>query len=140
MNRIKLAYNILRKMNVDKIILSFIVFLIISSFVLVRIEPEINNICEGMWYCFISFTTIGFGDIVAVTTIGKIITVLVALYGIVLVALITGVLVNYYQEINKIKMNESVEIFMDKLERLPELSKEELKEISDKVKKRKYKI
>lgn len=140
MNRIKLAYNILRKMNVDKIILSFIVFLIISSFILVRIEPEINNIWDGMWYCFISFTTIGFGDIVAVTAIGKIITVIVALYGVILVALITGVLVNYYQEINKIKMNESVEIFMDKLERLPELSKEELKEISDKVKKRKYKI
>lgn len=140
MNRIKLAYNILRKMNVDKIILSFIVFLIISSFVLVRIEPEINNIWDGMWYCFISFTTIGFGDIVAVTAIGKIITVIVALYGVILVALITGVLVNYYQEINRIKMKESTEVFMDKLERLPELSKEELKEISDKVKKRKYKI
>ena len=140
MKKIKLAWNILRKMNVDKIILSFIILLIGSSFVLVKFEPEISSIWDAMWYCFVSFTTIGFGDIVVVTAIGKIITFIVALYGIVLVAIITGVLVNYYQEINKIKMNESVEVFMDKLERLPELSKEELKEISQKVKERKYKI
>ena len=140
MKKIKLACNILRKMNVDKIALSFIFFIIIASFILARFEPEISNIWDGIWYCFISFTTIGFGDIVAVTAIGKIITVIIALYGIVLVAIITGVLVNYYQEINRIKMNESVEVFMDKLDRLPELSKEELKEISQKVKERKYKI
>ena len=140
MKKIKLAWNILRKMNVDKIALSFLFLIIIASFILARFEPEINNILDGMWYCFISFTTIGFGDIVAVTAIGKIITVIIALYGIVLVAIITGVLVNYYQEINRIKMNESLEVFMDKLERLPELSKEELKEISQKVKERKYKI
>lgn len=140
MKKIKLTWNILRKMNVDKIILSFIILLIGSSFVLVKFEPEISSIWDAMWYCFVSFTTIGFGDIVVVTAIGKIITFIVALYGIVLVAIITGVLVNYYQEINKIKMNESVEVFMDKLERLPELSKEELKEISQKVKERKYKI
>lgn len=140
MKKIKLAWNILRKMNVDKIILSFIFILIGSSFILAKFEPEISNIWDGMWYCFVSFTTIGFGDIVVVTAIGKIITFIVALYGIVLVAIITGVLVNYYQEINKIKINESVEVFMDKLERLPELSKEELKEISQRVKERKYKI
>lgn len=140
MKKIKLAWNILRKMNVDKIILSFIIILIGSSFILVKFEPEISSIWDGIWYCFVSFTTIGFGDIVVVTAIGKIITFIVALYGIVLVAIITGVLVNYYQEINKIKMNESIEVFMDKLERLPELTKEELKEISQKVKERKYKI
>lgn len=140
MKKLKLAWNILRKMNVDKIILSFILLIIMCSFILARFEPEINNIWDGVWYCFISFTTIGFGDIVVVTLIGKVITVLVALYGIILVAIITGVLVNYYQEINKIKMNESIEVFMDKLERLPELSNEELKEISKKVKERKYKI
>ena len=56
------------------------------------------------------------------------------------VALITGVLVNYYQEINKIKLEDSIEVFMDKLERLPELSKEELQSISENVKKKRYKL
>lgn len=127
-------------MNVDKIILSFIALNFVCSFILARIEPEINNIWKGLWYCFISFTTVGFGDVVVTTVLGKIITVIITLYGIVIVALITGVLVNYYQEINKIKAKESVETFLNKLEDLPNLSKEELQEISSKVKQRKYRL
>lgn len=140
MKKIKLVCRILKKMNVDKIIFVYLILMLISSFLLVKYEPQINNIFEGIWYCFVSFTTIGFGDIVATTVIGRIITVIITLYGMVIVALITGVLINYYQEVNKIKIKESVEIFMDKLERLPELSKEELKVISDNVKKKRYKL
>ena len=140
MKKLKLAWNILRKMNVDKIVLSFILLNFVCSFILSKIEPEINTIWKGLWYCFISFTTVGFGDIVATTVLGKIITFIITSYGVLIVALITGVLVNYYQEINKIKAKESVETFLNKLENLPNLSKEELQEISDKVKQRKYKL
>ncbi len=140
MKKLKLVWNILKKMNVDKIIISFLFLMIICSFILARIEPEIKNVWDGLWYCFIAFTTIGFGDIVAVTVIGKIITVFITSCGIILVAIITGVLVNYYQEVNKIKINESIEMFLNKLENLPNLPKEELEEISAEVKKRKYKI
>jgi len=134
MKKLKLLWKILKKMSVDKIITTYIILMLISSFILARFEPQIDNIFDGMWYCFISFTTIGFGDIVSTTAIGRIITVVIALYGMFVVALITGVLVNYYQEINKIKLEESIEIVLDKLERLPELSKEELKLISEKIK------
>lgn len=140
MKKLKLMWNILKKMNVDKIITTYIIFMVICSFILVRVEPQINNIADGIWYCFISFTTIGFGDIVATSIIGRIITVLIALYGVVMVAIITGVIVSFYQEINKIKQNESIEAFMDKLERLPDLSKKELEEISQRIKERKYRL
>lgn len=134
MRKLNLLWKILKKMSVDKIITTYILLMAISSFLLARFEPQIDHILDGMWYCFISFTTIGFGDIVATTIIGRIITVVIALYGMFLVALITGVFVNYYQEINKVKVEESIEVFIDKLERLPDLSKEELKKISDKIK------
>lgn len=140
MKKIKLAWKILRKMSVDKIIIIYLILMLISSFLLTKFEPQIDNVFEGVWYCFITFTTIGFGDIVATTLIGRIITIIIALYGMFIVSLITGVLINYYQEINKIKVKESVEQFMDKLEKLPELSKEELKLISEKVKNKKYKL
>ena len=140
MKKIKLAWKILRKMSVDKIIIIYLILMLISSLLLTKFEPQIDNVFEGVWYCFITFTTIGFGDIVATTLIGRIITIIIALYGMFIVSLITGVLINYYQEINKIKVKESVEQFMDKLEKLPELSKEELKLISEKVKNKKYKL
>ena len=140
MKKLKLAWNILKKLNVDKIIASFAILTIVCSFILARVEPQIENIWDGIWYCFIAFTTIGFGDIIATTFIGKIITIIITICGIILVAIITGVLVNYYEEINRIKVKESTELFLDKLEKLPELSKEELKQISDKVKAREFKL
>ena len=140
MKKTKLALRILKKMDVDKIIIGYLILTLFSSFVLVRVEPQINNIFDGMWYCFVTMITIGFGDIVAVTLMGRLITVLVALYGIVVVAIITGVLINYYQELNKLKVNKSIEKFLYKLEKLPELSKEELTEISEKVKSGRYKL
>lgn len=140
MKKTKLALRILKKMDVDKIIVAYLILTILSSIILVRVEPQINNIFDGMWYCFITMTTIGFGDIAAVTVIGRLITIVVALYGIVVVAIITGVLINYYQELNKLKVNESIEKFLYKLEKLPELSKNELTEISEKVKEKQYKL
>ena len=132
MKKLRLAWNILKKMNVDKIL--------ICSFILTKCESQIDTVWDGLWYCFVSFTTIGFGDIVAQSLIGKIITILVACCGIILVAIITGVLVTYYQEVNKIKLKESTEMFLNKLEHLPELSKEQLKELSNKIKARKFKL
>ena len=140
MRKTKIAFRLLKKMNVDKIIIAYLVLMIISSWVLTYIEPQIKNVLDGMWYCFISFTTIGFGDIVASTFLGRIITIIIALYGMLIISIITSVLISYYQEINKLKVNDSVEKFLYKLERLPELKKEELKEISDNVKQKKYKL
>ena len=140
MRKIKLIWKILKKMSVDKVIITFLILMIISAFLLTKFESQIDNILEGIWYCFVSFTTIGFGDIVATTLIGRVITIIIALYGMFIVSLITSVLINYYQDINKIKVKESVEQFMDKLEKLPELSKEELKLIHEKLKNKKYKL
>lgn len=75
------------------------------------------------------------GDIVAMTFIGKLVSVFVTIYTIFVVAIVTGVVVNYYGQIVEMQRRETAMIFLDKLERLPELSKEELEDISKRVKK-----
>ena len=57
-----------------------------------------------------------------------------------IVALIPGILVSYFIEFNKIKSNESVVAFLDQLEHLDTLSKEKLRELSKKVKNRRYRL
>ena len=44
-------------------------------------------------------------------------------------------MVNYYGQIVEMQRRETAMMFLDKLERLPELSKEELEDISKRVKK-----
>ena len=52
------------------------------------------------------------------TWVVRIVTVLLALYGIFVVALVPGVMVNYFIEFNKLRYNESLVMFMDHLEHL----------------------
>lgn len=126
---------ILKRTGTLKMLVSFIVFYCAASAAIWLFEPNVYTIGDGFWYCFVAFTTIGFGDIVALTRLGRIITVLVSVYGIVVTAMIPGVVVSYYMEFMKIKEKETVSLFFERLEHLSELSHEELTELSDKIKK-----
>ena len=63
-----------------------------------RGEDSIVNFADGLWYSFAIVTTIGFGDFYAVTPIGRILSVVLGLYGILVVAVITSIVVNFYNE------------------------------------------
>ena len=126
---------VLRKTGVIKLFTSFLIFFILVALVLRLVEPNINTIFDSFWYCFIAFSTIGFGDIVATTVIGKFITVILSLYGILVIAMITGTIVSYYTEYLNNKQGDTISIFLEKLQNLPKLSKEELENISENIKK-----
>ena len=135
MKKLRRTIMILKRTGTLKMLVSFIVFYCAASAAMWLFEPNVNTIGDGFWYCFAATTTIGFGDIVALTRLGRIITVLVAVYGIAVTAMIPGVVVSYYMEFLKIKEKETVSLFLEKLEHLPELSHEELTELSDQIKK-----
>ena len=130
----KRIINILKKTGAIKFFIGFIILLFISSILLTIFEPNISNIGDGLWYLFVASTTIGFGDFYAVSLLGRILTVLVAINGILLTAVLTGVILSYYMEYLNTKEKETVSIFLEKLEDLPNLSKKELETISLKVK------
>lgn len=133
-------WKILKITKVDKIFIGFLVFVLGMSLIIQVVEPNIVTYGDAIWYSFSVITTIGFGDYYAVTTIGRTCTILVGLYGILIVGLIPGVLVSYYVEFLNVKADQTVGAFMEKLENLENLSKEELRQISEKVKEKRYKL
>ena len=135
MKKFKRTIMILKRTGTLKMLVSFIIFYCAASIAIWLFEPEVNTIGDGFWYCFVAVSTIGFGDIVALTRFGRLVTVLVSVYGIVVTAMIPGVVVSYYMEFLKIKENETISLFLEKLEHLNELSNEELIELSDKIRK-----
>ena len=73
------------------------ILLIIASTLVYNIEHEAQpqafpNIGAAMWWAVVTLTTVGYGDIIPITTFGKIISSIVAFLGIALVALPTGIL------------------------------------------------
>ena len=69
-----------------------------ASILLPIFEPAIETFADGLWYSFMLVTTIGFGDMTAVTPAGRLISVAIGIYGIIAVALITSILVSVYNE------------------------------------------
>lgn len=131
----KRCYKILKRTGTLKIFMSFLLFLCAAAAVLVMAEPGIETFGDGLWYCFVAATTIGFGDICVITRLGRVMTVLVGLYGILMTAMVPGVVVSYYMEYLKVREKETISVFLEQLERLPELSKEELEQLSERVRK-----
>lgn len=81
-----------------EILFGLLTVMVCFSLVFMRVEPNIPTFAEALWYCFAIVTTIGFGDYVAVTAIGRILSAILGLYGIVVVAVITSIVVNFYNE------------------------------------------
>lgn len=59
----------------------------------------INTFSDAIWWSFVTATTVGYGDISPVTTIGRIIAALLMLIGIGTIGMLTGTIATYF--INK---------------------------------------
>jgi len=113
---------------------AYLVFFVVVAAILRYVEPAINTFSDSLWYCFAVATTVGFGDIAAVSHLGRIMTAILSIYSIGVVAIFTAVITSFFMDVAKSHAEDSAKEFMDELERLPELSKEELKELSERVK------
>ena len=79
----------------------FCIALFISSSLMYVVEntvqPEhFSSIPTTMWWSLITLTTVGYGDVSPVTWIGKVISIITALMGVSVVALLTGILANAF--------------------------------------------
>ena len=72
--------------------------MVASSLILMTFEPNINTFPDALWHTFAVVTTIGFGDFVAETLVERLVTVALGMYGIIAVAVITSIIVNFYNE------------------------------------------
>ncbi|NME71495.1 ion transporter [Flammeovirga aprica] len=72
-------------------------------------QPDVfTSITQSMWWAVATLTTVGYGDMYPVTPLGDIIASIVAIMGIGLVALPTGLIgTGFIEEISKKKENES---------------------------------
>lgn len=63
-------------------------------------QPEkFGSIPRAMWWCIVTLTTVGYGDAFPVTLLGKMLAGLVALAGIGLIAMPTGILAAAFSDV-----------------------------------------
>lgn len=82
-----------------------VAYILISALVIYNVEPEsFETFFDAIYWATISLTTVGYGDIYPVTTIGRVVTMFSSVFGIAIIALPSGVITaGYLAEINKEK-------------------------------------
>ena len=111
---LKLIRDVIKEKKTELQMTFFIAFLLllVSAFLMYHVEnpvqPEIfTNIFASLWWAVATLTTVGYGDITPVTTIGKVISSIVAILGIGLIALPTGIIsAGFIAKFNKTKKSK----------------------------------
>lgn len=80
-----------------------IAYVLVSALVIYNVEPEsFGSFFDAIYWATVSLTTVGYGDIYPVTTIGRIVTMISSVFGIAIIALPSGVITaGYLSEVNK---------------------------------------
>lgn len=94
--KVKVLFKIIVSTFSLEVLFGLLTMIVCFSIILTSIEPNIETFPDALWYCFAVVTTIGFGDVVAVTPAGRILSVMLGIYGLIVVAVITSIIVNFY--------------------------------------------
>lgn len=78
--------------------------ILISSVIMYNVEHDaqpgqFGNVFQAMWWAIATLTTVGYGDIYPVTVLGKLFSSIIAILGIGLVAVPTGIITAGFSEI-----------------------------------------
>ena len=96
--KLKVLVKIILRTYALEVLFGLLTLMVAFSLVLMLEEPTMAYFPDALWYTFAVVTTIGFGDFTATTLIGRVLTVILGIYGIVVVAVITSIIVNFYNE------------------------------------------
>lgn len=82
--------------------------MLLSGLIIVRIEPSIGSIWDGMWWAWVTMATVGYGDVVPKTAPGRLFASLLIMFGVVLLSLLTANLAAFFigSEVEKVEKEE----------------------------------
>ena len=123
--------------------------IIVGSFVIFSVESQhpdsqINSMLDAVWWTVATVTTVGYGDIVPVTDIGKIVAIFFMFFGIGVLAIFLSVLgTQFYKrkfEKEEKEISHAQKLILDRMNDLEKNQKElqkDLKDLVDELKEKK---
>lgn len=76
-----------------------VAYVLISALVVFNVEPDsFGNFFDAVYWATVSLTTMGYGDIYPITTIGRIVTMVSSVFGIAIIALPSGIITAGFME------------------------------------------
>jgi len=96
---------------------SFVIFAGSSAFYIfeTHLNPKINTMFDALYWAIVTMGTVGYGDIVPITTEGMVVSMILIIFGVAIIAFLTSIIVSSFQ--NKLIELKEVRLFSD-IERL----------------------
>lgn len=145
MNRIKNFINLIERVfNSRRLrtILGVLIICIISfGYVFYLAEPQIKTIQDGIWWALVTITTVGYGDIAPLTTLGRLVAGTLMFVGLGLIATVTAIvsakfIANYVDHHTNDDVLEKLEELEDEIEKIEEIESNvvgKLKELEEEI-------
>ena len=96
--KMDIFWKVVRKTNAAEILFGMLLLIIAFSLVLPLLEDNIPDFTSALWYSFAIISTIGFGDVAAVSLLGRLLSAILGICGLVVVSVVMSIVVNFYNE------------------------------------------
>ena len=145
MNRIKNFINLIERVfNSRRLrtILGVLIICIISfGYVFYLAEPQIKTFGDGIWWALVTITTVGYGDITPLTTLGRLVAGTLMFVGLGLIATVTAIvsakfIANYVDHHTNDDVLEKLEELEEEIEKIEEIESNvvgKLKELEEEI-------
>jgi voltage-gated potassium channel len=82
--------------------------LVLSGIIISRLDPSIGTAWDGMWWAWVTMSSVGYGDVVPHNAAGRLFGSLLILFGVVLLSLLTANLAAFFidSEVEKMEQEE----------------------------------
>jgi voltage-gated potassium channel len=127
------ARRILSKNHLGTTLLIGFILIIFAGFLIAGIDPAIDTPWEGIWWAWVTVTTVGYGDLVPVSPVGRLFASVLILMGIAIFSLLTANFSAFFVSRDEKRVIQREERILAKLEQI----EMRLNQIESEVKKNK---
>ena len=88
--------NLLPRNQLGTTLLASLIVILMAGVMITAIDPGISSLEDGIWWAWVTVTTVGYGDVVPTSTAGRMFGGLIILFGIGLFSMITASLAAFF--------------------------------------------
>lgn len=98
----------LKKTHLDEILGIALLVVLASTLGLYLFDPSITSIFDSLWFVLSTITTVGYGDVLPQSGVGRMIGLIILIIGVLIFSTVTGAIASYFAK--RVLMNEDFNI------------------------------
>ncbi len=110
-------------------LLACFIIIVMAGITIASLDPAIKTPWDGLWWAWVTITTVGYGDIVPVSPVGKVFACLLIAMGVGLFSMLTASFSAFFMSQEEEQVVKKEQLSLDKLDQLAE----NLKGLEEKV-------